>query len=137
MQLLAAAQEQLEANYEAGSARRWGNAIYNGFFTPLGSAMFALLAFYIVSAAYRSFRFRSWEAVVLMIPAVIVMLGQIPHGPLYVYHGLPELRRWLLEYLNTPAFRAIFFGSAVAGLAMSIRIWLSLEKTPLNSGEEK
>ncbi|MCC6933312.1 MAG: hypothetical protein IT292_08675 [Deltaproteobacteria bacterium] len=130
-------QELLDLNYEASPARRWGNFVFNGFFTPLGSAMFSLLAFYIVSAAYRSFRFRSWEAVVLMIPALIVMLGQIPHGPLYVYSGLPEIRRWLLEYLNTPAFRAIFFGSAIAGLAMSIRIWLSLEKSPLNTEETK
>ena len=100
---------------------------------PLGSAMFSLLAFYIVTAAYRSLRIRSLEALVMMIPALIVMLGQIPHGPLYVSESLPDIRRWLLENLNTAAFRAIFFGSAIAGLAMAIRMWLSLEKSPLSS----
>ena len=130
------AQELLSLTYEELTARKASNFIFNGFFVPLGSAMFSLLAFYIVTAAYRSFRIRSVEAFVMMIPAVIVMLGQIPHGPIYVYHDLPEMRRWLLEYLNTPAFRAIFFGSSIAGLAMALRMWLSLEKSPLSGDME-
>ena len=134
LRLTAAASRDLtEANYENMSYRRYSNFVFNAFMVPLGSAMFSLLAFYIVTAAYRSLRIRSLEALIMMIPALIVMLGQIPHGPLYVSESLPEIRRWLLEYLNTAAFRAIYFGSAIAGLAMAIRMWLSLEKSPLSS----
>ena len=99
-----------------------------GFWVPLGSAMFALLAFYIASAAYRSLRVRSLESACIMLAALLVILGQIPHGPLYVSEHLPAIRLWILEYINASAFRAIYIGSMIAGLAMAIRIWLSLEK---------
>jgi hypothetical protein len=99
--------------------------------------MFSLLAFYIATAAYRSFRVRSLEALIMMIAAVVVMLGQIPHGPLYVWDKLPAMRLWLLQNLSTPAFRAVYFGAAIAGLAMSVRMWLSLERSPLSAGDDK
>ena len=110
--------------------------IHEGFFNALGSAMFALLAFYIANAAYRSFRIRSIEAFVMMVAAVIVMLGQIPHGPLYVSESLPWIRRDLLLNVSVPAFRAIYFGSAIAGLALAVRMWLSLERSPLDEQEQ-
>ena len=68
---------------------------------------------------------------VMMIFAILVMLGQIPQGPLYIWEGLPALRLWLMANISTPAVRAIEFGSIVAGLAMAVRMWLSLEKSPL------
>ena len=111
--------------------------MYEAFFVPLGSAMFALLAFYVATAAYRSFRIRSFEASIMMLAAIVVMLGQIPHGPLYISPALPAVRRWLLMNVSTPTFRAIYFGAAVAGLAMAVRMWLSLEKGPLQSDDDE
>ncbi len=127
------ASELSSYNYKQTISKQISHFFFHGFFVPLGAAMFSLLAFYIATAAYRSFRIRSLEALVMMVPAIIVMLGQIPHGPMYVSKYLPDIRRWLLEYLNTPAFRAIFFGSAIAGLAMAVRMWLSLENSPLSA----
>lgn len=128
-----AVSELTQINHEKTFVKKISHFFFEGLFVPLGAAMFSLLAFYIATAAYRSFRFRSMEAVVMMVLAIIVMLGQIPHGPLYVSPYLPNIRDWLLKYLNTPAFRAIFFGSAIAGLAMAVRMWLSLEKSPLSN----
>ncbi len=110
--------------------------LYEGFFVSLGSAMFSLLAFYIAGAAYRAFRVRSMEATILMVTAVLMILGQIPQGRMYISEDLPAIRGWLLENINTPGNRAIYFGSAMAGLAMAIRMWLSLERSPLESSEE-
>lgn len=123
--------------YDTSVSKRSFELIFNGFFAPLGSAMFSLLAFYIAAAAYRSFRIRSFEAFLMMSAAIIVMLGQIPHGPLYIYEGLPDIRLWILKNISTPAFRAIYFGSIIAGLSMAIRMWLSLEKSPLASDTEE
>ncbi|MDR2337391.1 MAG: hypothetical protein LBE20_01935 [Deltaproteobacteria bacterium] len=125
-----------QINYEKDKAQLVSSFIKNSLFIPLGSAMFSLLAFYVVTAAYRSFRIKSWEALAIMIPALLIMLGQIPHGPAYIYSGLPDIRTWLLKNLSSPAFRAIFFGSAIAGLAMAVRMWLSLEKSPVQDDEQ-
>lgn len=130
-QLAGAASEYLEVVDEVRPVKKLHRLLYEGFFVPLGAAMFSLLAFYIANAAYRSFRVRSVEASVMMLAAIVVILGQIPHGPLYISEHLPAVRLWLLKYINTPGNRAIYFGAAIAGFAMAIRMWLSLERSPL------
>ena len=127
----ASSSEVAEDNYLGKTFLKVTRLLEYGFFFPLGAAMFSLLAFYISVAAYRSFRIKSIEAMVMMIFAILVMLGQIPQGPLYIWEGLPALRLWLMANISTPAVRAIEFGSIVAGLAMAVRMWLSLEKSPL------
>ena len=136
IQLEGSMRDVAEANYEETIGKRSSEFVAEAFFFPLGAAMFSLLAFYVASASYRAFRLRSVEAGIMMAAAILVMLGQIPFGPLYISEDLPAIRFWLMTVINTPAFRAIFFGSAVAALAMSIRIWLSLEKSPLSADDE-
>jgi len=76
-----------------------------------------------------------------MASAFVVMLGQVPIGawlthsfPTTGHHGIPaffrleNLGEWVMTWLNTPAQRGIAFGVAVGALAMSLRIWLSLER---------
>jgi uncharacterized membrane protein len=112
--------------------------LFNGLFAPLQAATFSLLAFYIASAAYRAFRIRTAEAALMMAAAFVVMLGQVPFGawltnaiPVSTGWGffrLEVLGDWVMRWLNMPAQRGIVFGIAVGGLAMSLRIWLSLER---------
>lgn len=117
----------------------------------LDAAMFSLIAFYIFSAAYRAFRIRSVEAGILMFTAIIVMIGIVPLGGYISYNllglpqgtpapdaglltrilyniNLPTIANGILIYLNTPVQRAIEFGVGIGGLAMAIRLWLSLER---------
>lgn len=122
-------------------------------FISLEAVMFSLIAFYIFSAAYRAFRIRSIEASILMATAMIVMLGVIPlAGVISNAFGLPtelseeaskkpfsmdailyslrgdRVSDWILKALNGPAQRAIEFGVGIGGLAMALRLWLSLER---------
>lgn len=130
------ASELLRVDYEESSSKRASSFLFEAFYVPLGAAMFSLLACYIASAAYRSFRIKSFEAFILMVAALIVMLGQIPHGILYISEDLPAIRLWLLKNINGPAFRAINFCSLIAGLALAMRMWLSLERGPLSTEED-
>ena len=108
--------------------------IFYGLFLPLGSSMFSILAFYITYAAFRSFRVRSIESTVMMLAALVVILGQIPQGVMYISNDLPAARLWIMEYISTPAFRSIYFCSSLAGLSLAVRMWFSIDKNPFLEG---
>ena len=107
----------------------------DGLFVALGSAMFSLLGVYIAVAAFRAFRVRSFESALMMSAAIIVMLGQISFG-VWLWQDLPQIRQWLMEVPNSAAFRAIKFGSAIAGLVLAIRMWLSIESQTFGGGKK-
>lgn len=114
-------------------------SLFRDVLNSFDAAMFATLAFFIISAAYRAFRIKSAEATLLMVAALVVMLGQIPIGQ-YLTHWIPEngsfasifrldsISNWLLLTVNAPATRAIGFGLGIGGLAIALRLWLSLER---------
>lgn len=112
--------------YEGSKERAAYKIMMDGVFTPLATSLFSLLAFFMATAAYRAFRIRSFEAVLMLIAAAIVMIGQTPFGP-QIWEGFPSLRLWLLQIPNAGAFRAIKIGAAVAGLVLLFRMWLSIE----------
>jgi len=101
--------------------------MFNNVLSPLGAAMFALLAFYIASASYRAFRARSLEASILLAAAVLVMLGRAPIGEL-MWGQFPVISKWLLDIPNMAGQRAIMIGAAIGGFATSMRILLGLER---------
>ena len=114
------------------------NILFSGFWLPLQATTFSLVAFYIVSAAYRAFRIRSAEAVLMMAAATIVMLALVPIGAIITswlpstgflsVFRLERIGYWLLVSPNMAVQRAIAFGIAVGALATGLRIWLSLER---------
>lgn len=110
---------------------------------PLGSTMFGLLAAYLVSAAYRAFRIRTFDAAVLTMVAAFVVFAQVPAGQFIgslfspgtlevgakVDAFVTEPRTWLLTVANDAVQRAVGFGAFVGAIAMALRIWLSLDRT--------
>lgn len=114
------------------------NILFSGFLLSMQATTFSLIAFYIVSAAYRAFRIRSAEAVLMMAAATIIMLALVPAGA-WLTSWLPQtgilsafrierIGYWLLISPNMAVQRAIGFGIAVGALATGLRIWLSLER---------
>jgi hypothetical protein len=119
-----------------GTATITYNALYK-ILVNLDSAMFALLAFYITSAAYRAFRIRTAESALLMVSALIIMISLVSLGA-KIMPGVPleSMQQFLFKYVNMSALRAITIGVAVGALAMSMRIWLSLERGSFFSKEQ-
>ena len=62
-----------------GGLFKW---MFDNVFTPLSATMFALLAFYVASASYRAFRARNFEATLLLLAGIIIMIGRVPAGGL-------------------------------------------------------
>lgn len=54
--------------------------MFSNILSPASATMYASIAFYIVTAAYRSFSARNLEGWLLLVTAVIVMLGKAPIG---------------------------------------------------------
>ena len=109
--------------------------IYTFMMVPLQGTMFAILAFFIASAAYRSFRARSREAAVLLIAAVIVMMGRVPLGE----HLIPasgDVTQWILNVLNASVRRAILIGISLGAVALSLKIIFGVERAYLGGGKE-
>jgi hypothetical protein len=89
--------------------------------------MFALLAFYIASAAFRAFRVRRTEAALLAGTAVIVMLGRVPVGAA-LWPGLPEVTDWIMNAPQLAAKRAILIGAALGAVSTGLKVILGLER---------
>lgn len=101
--------------------------MFDNILSPLGAAMFAIVAFYVASASYRAFRARSAEATFLLAAAVIVMLGSAPIGAL-MWRQFPVISKWLLDVVNTSGQRGLAIGLAIGGFATSMRILLGLDR---------
>ncbi|NLY53728.1 MAG: hypothetical protein GX060_03775 [Firmicutes bacterium] len=108
--------------------------LYDSIIGPLGAAMFAMLAFYVASAAYRAFRMRSAEATVMLIAAILTMIGKAPIGEL-IWNKFPVIAEWLIDIPNTAGQRAIMIGAAIGAFATSLRILLGLERGHLGGAE--
>jgi len=102
--------------------------LYDMAYKPLTSAMFSLLAFFLTSAAFRSFRIRSFEAGLLFLAAFVVMLGRVPVGSA-ISETLPVLADWVVDVPTTSAMRAIRIGVGLGMASLSIKIILGLERT--------
>ena len=108
--------------------------IYDHIQTPAATTMFSLLAFFIASAAYRTFRARSTEAAILLVAAICVMLGRVPIGAAITEY-LPELSQWLMNTPNLAARRGILIGVSLGAIATALRIIFGIERSWL--GEER
>jgi hypothetical protein len=117
---------------EEGTPYMW---IFKNIQMPLSSTMFALLAFYIASAAYKAFRARSAEATVLLLAAIIVMLGQVPIGVAMFGERIADITQWILDVPNLASKRGIALGVGLGMVATSLRILLGIERTYLGGSD--
>jgi len=108
--------------------------IFENMMMPMSATMFSLLAFYMATAAYRSFRARSLEATVLLIAAVVVMLAQVPIG-IKISKYMPQISQWILDVPNLASKRGIMLGIGLGSVATSLKILLGIERSYLGGGD--
>lgn len=123
-----------------GSPFWWG---YEYLFKPLTATMFALLAFYIASAAFRAFRAKNVEAALLLGTAFIILLGRTYAG-VWLTQWLPESSPFRIENMsvfigqvfNTAGMRAIMIGIALGVVSTSLKVLLGIDRSYLGSSDD-
>lgn len=139
------------------SMDNWGfvhyanDLLFDGMYQQMEATMFSIIAFYILSAAYRAFRVRSVEATILLSAALIVILALMgafvtiwnEKGIAQITGGDPNsfannfkidsIAGWIRDTFQTSSLRGISFGIGIGALAMGLRLWLSLERGGSNS----
>ena len=133
----------------SGQYRQTGSAFWFMFqyaFQPLTSTIFALLAFYIASAAFRAFRAKNLQANLLLGTAFVILLGRTFAGVALTdwidpanWEGfryftglrLENLTVYIMAVFNTAGNRAIMIGIALGIVATSLKILIGVDRSYL------
>lgn len=121
--------------------------LFDGMYMVMEAAMFSMISFFILSAAYRAFRLRSVEATILLTAALIMILSlmgavsapssDLVEGwannsgamkPIVDSFSPAVVKSWLENIIQGPGIRAIDFGLGLGALGMGLRVWLNLER---------
>jgi len=126
-------------DYQAeGSAFWW---VFSYVYVPLASTMFATLAFYISSAAFRAFRANNIEASLLLVTALLVLVAQTSSGPMLTdfipadsvnaIFKVENIKGMLVNLFNTLGTRAIMIGIALGVVSTSLKVLLGVDQSYL------
>lgn len=126
---------------QEGSAFWW---TYEYAFKPLTATMFSMLAFYVASAAFRAFRAKNAEAILLLGTAFLILLGRTFAGPFLTgwfpdqiaFLKFENLTVFIMQAFNTAGSRAIMIGIALGTASVSLKILLGVDRSYIGSGDE-
>jgi len=102
------------------------DTLYEWVLQPIQSTMLSLLAFYMASAVFRSFRFASAPATILLISAVTVLLARVPMGEEMVPR-ISVFSTWIIRGPNVAATRGVWIGIGLAACATAFRVILGIQ----------
>lgn len=94
---------------------------FTNILLPLQSAFFSLLAFFLLSVAYRAIRINSIESLLFVGSAVIIILGTTPLGRL-LGPFVVEVKEFLLAAPATAGARGLLFGIALGTVVTGLRL---------------
>lgn len=101
--------------------------LYDALIVPVNASMHSVSAFFLCSAAFKAFRVKNLDSIVLLVSAVWVMLASVPIGEL-ISPNIGIVRDWLLAVPGSAVARAMSNGMFFAGFATTLRIFLGLER---------
>ncbi len=120
--------------------------MYEYGFKPLQATTFAMLAFYVASAAFRAFRAKNIESVLLLGTAFVILTGRtylgtvltswLPDTGFGSFFQIPNISQWIMNVFNTAGNRAIMIGIALGIASTSLKVLLGVDRSYLGSDRE-
>jgi hypothetical protein len=115
----------------------WG---YDSVLNPCAATIFSILAFFMASAAFRTFRARNFSAALLLVAALVVMFGRVPvseavGGWFGQPQFFPQVVDVLMNYPNMAAKRGIMLGISLGAIGQSLRILFGIERSYMGGGD--
>lgn len=114
-----------------GPASTYVQALFDNVLFPLEATLFSLLAFFLLTAAYRAFRVKSFETGLFVAFGILVLLGQVPVGAM-LWDQLPVIKDWVLDVPALAGARGILLGVALGTAATGLRVLLGLDRPYLD-----
>lgn len=109
--------------------------LFKNVLTPLGATMYSIIAFFITSAAYRSFRARSVEAAIVLAAGILMICYNAPLMNVSFPPFIP-IGDWIFSIPNMATMRAVIIGAALGAIALAMRVLLGIERGYLRGGED-
>jgi hypothetical protein len=97
--------------------------LFSYLYLPLQGTFFALMAFFLATAAYRSLRAKSLETLLMLAAALVVFLGQMP-----LSDSLAGVRQWVLNVPSTAGVSGILLGVGLGAMATGLRLIVGLDR---------
>jgi len=115
------------------------NAVYQWLFTygqtPLSGTMYGIIAFFITSAAYRSFRAKNIEATIVLVAGLAMVLYNAPVFTA-AWPGFRTIGQWIYDVPNMATNRAVTIGAALGAIALAVRTLMGIERGYLRGGSD-
>lgn len=103
---------------------RW---LYDHFLVGGSMSSGAVSGLWAVTAIYRAFRARNFEAFLFLLGGAFVMLRNAPIGAM-IWSGFPTIGTWIMGAPYTGTFRGVTIGVGIGILAYAFRYYVGKER---------
>ena len=108
---------------------------FTNIYNPLSATMFSVLAFFIISTAYRSFRIKSFAAFLLFMAGLLVIFGNTPLAESiwewafgWTETTIGQIKSWIIDVPAAGGKRGIIIGIAIGAAVTSLKIIFGIER---------
>lgn len=118
-----------------GGKPTWLGWAFTNVYNPLSATMFSVLAFFIISTAYRSFRIKSFSAFLLFLAGLLVIFGNTPLAESiwesvfgWTKTTIGQIKSWIIDVPSAAGKRGIIIGIAIGAAVTSLKIIFGIER---------